>query len=369
MKEEFENIEEVFKQAFDGYEAPVDSSVWNSVKDVISNNTISNDVSSKVSQSLNSSLTKSFLLKVVAGIVVISSAGVAAFIYTTDEVVEKSITEQVEVVEEQMNNDEISSDWVDKKKISSVKEQILADQKEISVEEGEDKLKEEEGTPVEKEGKLTVSEGEVVTKEEVVLPKDEVKETTIDSPKQDSKTTEEVKTEIKANITASTLSGKAPLEVQFNAEGNGVQYFWEFNDGSTLSNEKSPIHTFSEPGIYKVTLTVLDEYANTKTVVNFVQVEKNVTSVLNEVPNVFSPNGDGSNDQLRITGENIKVFNARVMDASSKVVYEWNNIDEKWDGRDMSGNLLMPGMYYLTVIAIGEDGERHVKKQTIHLYK
>lgn len=40
-----------------------------------------------------------------------------------------------------------------------------------------------------------------------------------------------------------------------NSSSNGNTYFWEFGDGST-SNEFSPIHTYTTPGTYTVTLTV-----------------------------------------------------------------------------------------------------------------
>jgi|GEM_PF-2565335 len=368
MKDGFENIEEVLKQAFDSYEAHVDPSVWSNVKNSIGNNTIPNNVSPKTNPSLTSSLTKSILLKMVAGIVALSSIGVAVFVATTDDVTEKNIVQQVEAVEV-LNNEEKLPSLIDEKQPSPVNEQFLINDEVTIIEVDEDEVEKEERVIIEEEVKLVEIE-ENIEQEDVAPSEVDVKKATVNPQKADVESSEGI-SEVKANIVSSTLLGKAPLEIQFDAEGNGVQYFWDFNDGSELSNEKSPIHVFSEPGIYKVALTVLDEKANTKTVVNFIQVEKNVTSTLNEggIPNAISPNGDGSNDELRVTGENIKVFNARVMNASGKVVYEWNNIEGKWDGRDMSENLLMPGVYYLAVIAIGEDGERHIKNQTVNLYR
>nr|MBI1232375.1 PKD domain-containing protein [Cytophagales bacterium] len=63
-------------------------------------------------------------------------------------------------------------------------------------------------------------------------------------------------------IVASTLSGTAPLTVDFNGgestgQGN-LTYLWDFGDGN-LSLEPIRIHTFQEPGVYQVTLTVQDE--------------------------------------------------------------------------------------------------------------
>ena len=47
-----------------------------------------------------------------------------------------------------------------------------------------------------------------------------------------------------------------PYEVQFvNVSDKGVSYFWDFGDGNT-SEEREPTYTFTEPGVYCVTLTV-----------------------------------------------------------------------------------------------------------------
>lgn len=60
-----------------------------------------------------------------------------------------------------------------------------------------------------------------------------------------------------AAFSASPLSGPAPLAVQFTDQstGNITSWHWDFGDGST-STEQNPIHTYTSPGVYTVTLTV-----------------------------------------------------------------------------------------------------------------
>ena len=66
-----------------------------------------------------------------------------------------------------------------------------------------------------------------------------------------------------AEVVASPLSGFAPLEVNFDAsnstdpDGDELTYFWNFGNGDT-SIEFLETRTFSEPGTYTVSLTVLD---------------------------------------------------------------------------------------------------------------
>jgi len=57
---------------------------------------------------------------------------------------------------------------------------------------------------------------------------------------------------------AEVRPGCMPYEVKFvnvSNVGVDVSYFWDFGDGTT-SDEREPIHTFMETGVYCVTLTV-----------------------------------------------------------------------------------------------------------------
>lgn len=59
-----------------------------------------------------------------------------------------------------------------------------------------------------------------------------------------------------ADYFSSLTEGCESLTVNFleNAP-NAVAYVWDFGDGSPISNEPNPTHTFAEPGSYTVTLT------------------------------------------------------------------------------------------------------------------
>src|SRR5262249_52834530 len=67
-----------------------------------------------------------------------------------------------------------------------------------------------------------------------------------------------------AVATADTTSGPAPLTVSFSSagsadpEGQPLNYSWDFGDGSALSTDTNPAHTFVASGIYTVRLTVSD---------------------------------------------------------------------------------------------------------------
>jgi hypothetical protein len=66
-----------------------------------------------------------------------------------------------------------------------------------------------------------------------------------------------------ASISATPLSGKPPLTVNFtgsakDVDGSVASYAWNFGDGST-SNQQNTSHTYETPGTYIATLKVTDD--------------------------------------------------------------------------------------------------------------
>lgn len=57
-----------------------------------------------------------------------------------------------------------------------------------------------------------------------------------------------------ASFTADPDTGFINLPISFfNTSSNAVDFLWDFGDGS-ISNQQNPVHTYSTPGIYTVTL-------------------------------------------------------------------------------------------------------------------
>ncbi len=54
--------------------------------------------------------------------------------------------------------------------------------------------------------------------------------------------------------TASVTEGCVPLEVNFSPPAGQTGFFWDFKDGTAGSNDASPSHIFSSPGVYEVSL-------------------------------------------------------------------------------------------------------------------
>jgi len=83
-----------------------------------------------------------------------------------------------------------------------------------------------------------------------------------------------------ADFTSDTVSGSAPLTVNFTDQSCGIttSWSWDFGDGST-SSEQNPSHTYTNPGTYTVSLTVAGPGgSDKKTEVDFISVSQDGVS-------------------------------------------------------------------------------------------
>jgi gliding motility-associated-like protein len=70
-----------------------------------------------------------------------------------------------------------------------------------------------------------------------------------------------------ADYVSSLPAGCAPHEVHFtNLSSGGIFYVWNFGDGSPVSNEEHPQHTYTQAGEYVVTMTALSGGACNSTI-------------------------------------------------------------------------------------------------------
>ncbi len=52
--------------------------------------------------------------------------------------------------------------------------------------------------------------------------------------------------------------GCAPYLANFSNTSGGNKYFWDFGDGSPVSNDKYPTHLYNNPGVYNIRLIAID---------------------------------------------------------------------------------------------------------------
>ncbi len=184
---------------------------------------------------------------------------------------------------------------------------------------------------------------------------------------------------VKADFTVDPDKGEAPLEVTFTDSSiRGDKYTWEFGDGKdSISDLKDPPpHIYYKPGEYSVKLTI----ESVLHCIDSMRFEKIVVdpSELN-IPNVFTPDGDGLNDNFIIASKSLRFINVEVFSRSGMKVYSYFGEGERlkswegWDGNINNSSIkATPGVYFYIIRAFGwDDVDYNSKEQKgfVYLYR
>ena len=182
---------------------------------------------------------------------------------------------------------------------------------------------------------------------------------------------------VKADFSVDPESGEAPLEVTFTDKSiRGTYYRWEFGDDS-VSDLKDPLtHIYYRPGEYSVLLTIeSDLHCIDSLRFNKIMVDP---SELN-IPNVFTPDGDGINDFFIVESKSLRTLNVEIFSRSGLRVYSFNGEGQRladwqgWDGNvNKSSMKATPGVYFYIIRAYGWDDKVYDSKEYrgfLYLYR
>ena len=139
-----------------------------------------------------------------------------------------------------------------------------------------------------------------------------------------------------------------------------ISYQWDNGLGTGLSYVVNPSST--------TTYTVIGTGANgcknsgtvTITALNCDTIEP--SSLI--IPNVFTPNGDGSNDVFTVIGVNLRTIDGVIYNRWGQLLFSWDIVDGFWDGGDAPD-----GTYFYIINAEGFDGEEYHKTGSLSLIR
>ena len=136
---------------------------------------------------------------------------------------------------------------------------------------------------------------------------------------------------------------QAPLFVTFKAnpsnldEGVTPSYEWRFTkEGSEepfmIRYEEETSFEFVESGSTKVSLYVAYSDSTDAKLISTIKVSISIS--LLEMPNAFSPNGDGINDiyKAKENHKSIINFHAYIFNRWGQKLYDWTDLNGGWDG-------------------------------------
>lgn len=157
--------------------------------------------------------------------------------------------------------------------------------------------------------------------------------------------------------------------VQFTYTGTpAVTYNWYSMDQGYFSMQQNPFISYNDPQTDKVILEVTNEYGCTDTVQKSIPV---IANPILYVPNAFTPDGDGLNDEFLAVGRHISNYHFLIYDKWGNLLFESFNIYDGWDGT-FKGDLCMTDVYAYVIYYNGiGDHEKldRVKKGTVTLIR
>jgi gliding motility-associated-like protein len=82
------------------------------------------------------------------------------------------------------------------------------------------------------------------------------------------------------------------------------------------------------------------------------------------IPNIFTPNGDGINDEFFIKGNKLTNFSCSIFNRWGLLIYQWSDINGGWSGKDCTD-----GVYYYQVSYIDNIQKVNSKSGFLQLIK
>lgn len=179
------------------------------------------------------------------------------------------------------------------------------------------------------------------------------------------------------------FDGNAPMEVMFEARIEAPDTItwrseWQISRSEEFETIEYPLYddnikiTFVETGAHYVRLLVTfsDNHGNQWDVGENDYFTISIAESILNVPNAFSPNGDGINDLFKVTHKSLVKFNATIFNRWGQEIHHWNltNIDEGWDGT-RNGKPVKDGVYFIVIEAVGAEGKKYTHKGDINLLR
>jgi len=163
--------------------------------------------------------------------------------------------------------------------------------------------------------------------------------------------------------TDTTVAMNQPI--QLNAHGGpGVRYTWTPATGLNDATIENPIATYDKNMEYTLD-AVTDEGCDSRTKI-FIKRYKGPDIY---IPNAFTPNGDGHNDQLRVLAIGISSFTyMAVYNRYGQLMYQTSDRYKGWDGL-YGGKAQEPGPYVVVAKALDYTGHIMVKKESVLLIR
>lgn len=205
---------------------------------------------------------------------------------------------------------------------------------------------------------------------------------------------------VKASFTVDQQQGEAPLTVAFTNQSENADldlYEWFFfrslddikkesentqqpiDSIMIVAYDQNPVYTYENSGSYMVKL-VAKKTSEFHTCVDTFYLGEYITvdTSFVAVPNVFTPNGDGTNDLFVVKFWSMQSIKISIFNRWGKRIHFYESSDVRgfedtytatvWDGR-LGGRYASPGVYYYIIEGRGRDDKTRKAHGFFHLFR
>ena len=158
---------------------------------------------------------------------------------------------------------------------------------------------------------------------------------------------------LQAVLSANPISGDAPLSVNFTANTGAASYYWNYGNGTSLIGLTDSSKTlYTNPGTYTASVYEISA-AGCKD-------SARITIIVNEgyaivIPNIMTPNDDGTNDYFFVKHEGISALNMTIYDRWGILMWQSTALNGTWDGKH-NGSDVPDGVYFYLIKATDNKG-------------
>ncbi|MBI3518755.1 MAG: gliding motility-associated C-terminal domain-containing protein [Bacteroidetes bacterium] len=148
-----------------------------------------------------------------------------------------------------------------------------------------------------------------------------------------------------------------------NTSTNASSSVWDLCNGVT-SVSTDVTTSYADTGSCCITLLVANGTC-TNAATKCISIVNEATVV---IPNVFTPNGDNSNEIFKIRSTGLKSLSCSIFDRWGLKMYEWDGVNGYWDGSAKSG-MAPDGTYFYIITYTDQKDKTTTEKGFLNLFK
>ena len=188
----------------------------------------------------------------------------------------------------------------------------------------------------------------------------------------DSESDSDVSNMIKTEGTG--LGGSAPCDMEFRAYGTeGIDHYeWQIAADLDFEYLQYQFYTqdmdyrFLDEGVYYVRCVGTNTSTHCQAIGETYTISIGASEL--KIPNAFTPNDDGINDEWKVSYRSLLDFRCWIFDRYGNEIFQFTDPSKGWDGK-YKGKLVNPGVYFYVIEATGADGKKYKKGGDINILR